>query len=503
MAWVRGPRCDWDDWAEMVDDEWWKWDGVLPIMKDFETSRPECPAGMEKFYAPEEGKHGSAGPFAIGTGNVWQDLVPKMLAAGQEVGYRLNKDHNSGVSEGLAVAQMNVDNGVRTTSATAFLGSHAREKLTNLTVLTKTICTRIMFDDSRRVSGVRLTHATKSSSQVITVKANQEVLLCAGAFASPQILLLSGIGPKEHLDQIEIPQVAELPVGQNMQDHSCFSLECIIDPSIQGHNQLLNDEFALERAKKDYSESKSGPLSVFGASAAVIFPRLPSLYETQAFKALPQDKQKYLSNPLRPSTEVWCHGGPLLYLGPCPTNASVLVVEALCQNNLSRGTVRLKSRDPRELPVIDPGYLTDETGYDMQIAIASLRELLKMAHAPTTQAIFRSVLMGPLDPKDEGSFASPDPAKTSDAVLEAWIKDNMTMGFHGMSTCIMGKDGDNNRVVDTEFKVLGGVKGLRVADMSVCPILTTNHTQVNAYLIGERAAELVLGDWNLSKEGMA
>lgn len=427
--------------------------------------------------------------MAVGYNKVWQPIIKHCLIGAEQVGHVVNPDNNDGNAEGLAIAQFNTDNGVRRTSATAFLHPEARSRLDNLTIITDTLCSKVLFEGKRAV-GVELLSATDQSSPLTRVRTAREVILCAGAFASPQILLLSGVGPKEDLAQQGVPCVHNLPaVGQNIQDHTALACEFIIDKSIAGHNQLLNDATALEAAREEYEKSQTGPLAMFGASAIVLFPRLAGLFATQEFANLPAETRRFLKTEGLPSTEIWMHGGPLFYLGPCPPDASVLCVEGLCQNNQSRGKLTLASTNPRDLPRIDPAYLAHP--YDLRIAVETLREIIKVAESPAISSIRVSTLHGPRSPMDESVLASAD--GRDDAILEKFVKETLTQGFHSMSTCVMGRAGEENRVVGSDFKVVD-VEGLRVADMSVCPILTTNHTQINAYLIGERCADLVLKD---------
>jgi hypothetical protein len=127
--------------------------------------------------------------------------------------------------------------------------------------------------------------------------------------------------------------IKDLPVGQNLHDPSALACEFIIDPSIAGHNQLLNDPAALKEATERYAATKDGTLSMFGASAAIVFPKFPQLDDTPEFRALLPSTKDFLEATGRPSTEIWMHSGPLFYAGPCPPDASALVVEGLCQNN--------------------------------------------------------------------------------------------------------------------------------------------------------------------------
>lgn len=491
-SWVRGPKCDWDEWAERTGDEWWKWENAVGYMKDLEDFRGEYPTGMQKYLKPVEEMHHAGGPIGVGTGAEWQGLVKHCLDGAVEAGHALNWDHNDGEPMGVAVAQMNVDSGVRISSAGAFLGPAARQKLSNLIVVTGTISKRVVFEGKKAV-GVELlpTRPTpEKADEAVKVHAKKEIVLTAGALASPHILLLSGIGPEAELKGHNIPIIHDLPaVGRNIQDHCAFSIEAVIDPSIPGQNQLLKDPEALASAQKQYQETKTGPLAVFGASAAVLFARIPELYASEEFKALPEDLQAFLSHPERPSTELWLHGGPLFYQGHVAPTDSVIAIEGLCQNLLSKGTLTLRSDDPRELPLVDPAYCTEP--YDWRIAIETMKVQLKLLQSPAMQAILRKTLHGPGQKVADGDVKLCDP--DDEEAIRRFLKDELTQGFHSMSSCIMGKEGNENRVVDAQFRVVG-MEGLRIADMAVCPILTNNHTQINAYLIAERCAQVMLGE---------
>jgi choline dehydrogenase-like flavoprotein len=216
-------------------------------------------------------------------------------------------------------------------------------------------------------------------------------------------------------------------------------------------------------------------MAVFGASAALIFPRLQAVLSSTEFHREDESVRSFLQKPTRPSTEIWMHSGPLFYTGPCPPDASVLVIEGLNQNCLSEGSLRLRNRNPRELPLIDPQYLKHPL--DRRVAIASLREILHLTKTDALAKIIQTPLLAP--------------AGDSERDLDDFIRDNLTQGFHSMGSCVMGRSGDRRRVVNGQFEVVGS-QGLRIADMSVCPILTCNHTQVNAYLIGLRCVELVV-----------
>ena len=428
----------------------------------------------------------SCSPIAVGYGKNWQPLIKYCLLGAQEAGHIVNADHNDGDPVGVSVAQFSVDNGVRRTSATAFLPPEARLRWKNLSIVTRTMCTRVLFEGKKAI-GVELVPMKENSSENPTmVHARKDIVLTAGCFQSPQLLLLSGIGPAKHLQSLGIPLVQDLPaVGQNLRDHSSLGCEFIIEPTIVGHNQLMANPTALAAARLEYDSLKTGPLAMYGASASVIFPKLPGVFASEEFEALPRETKNFLTAKARPTTEIWLHGGPLFYQGPVPADASVISMEALLQNCQSRGSLTLASKNPRDLPLVDPAYLTHP--YDVRVAVETVKEVIKLANTPTFSSIIKSVLYAPRSPADDTKLASAD----DEAVITKWVKDTLNQGFHAMSACVMGKPDEPNKVVNNDFKVVG-VEGLRVADLSVCRLLTTNHTQVNAYLIGQRCADLLL-----------
>ena len=491
-AWCRGPKCDWDHWAELTGDEWWRWDNVVEHMKAFEDFQPECPNGMDEYVKSVNGMHHQGGPIVVGPGNAWQPLVKHCVKAVRELGQPLNTDHNDGDPIGISVSQMNVDKGVRRSSAAAFLGEKARTKFDNLVVVTRTICKRIAFD-GKRATGVELLPSNpirRDPNAGTTVKATKEVILSAGAFETPHILLLSGVGPAPELSKHNISMVHESPsVGKNTRDHSAFTVEFSIDAAISGQNQLHRNPEAFAAAKKEWDTTHTGPLAVYGASAAVLFARIPELYKSEEFKALSEETQTFLSHPNRPSTELWFHGGPLMSPTPVEAEDSVLVMTGLCQNLLSKGSVSLQSSDPWQLPSVDPSYCAES--FDWRIAIETIKLQLRVLDAPAIQAIIRQVIHGPGERRADGTvmLCSID----DEEAMRTYLKQELTQGYHALGSCVMGNDETLERVVDNQFRVVG-LDGLRIADMSVCPVLTNNHTQINAYLIAERCAQTILGE---------
>ncbi|EFW98608.1 glucose-methanol-choline oxidoreductase [Grosmannia clavigera kw1407] len=481
LGWVKGPKADWDAWAAMAGDPWWAWDNVKTVFKAMEDFDSRCPAGMEKYVQPTPGVHGKGGPVGVSYGATWLPIVPYCLDAFEQAGYERNLDHNDGDALGYSVVQFSAQDGVRVTSTTAYLNEQRRQALPNLTILTSSLCSRVLFEDTRAVGvEIVLARATTAAEkqQTVTVSSRSDVIVSGGTFQSAQLLLLSGVGPAADLARLDIPVVADLaPVGQHIRDHSAFACEYVIEPSIGGHNEVLRSPAKLAAAKAEYAASKTGPLAIYGVSAAVSFPRLPAVLQSAELGRADTAVQQFLAEPSRPSTEIWLHSGPLFYDGPCPPDANVLAIEGLCQNCLSEGSLTLRSRDPRDLPVVDPHYAEHEL--DMRVAIETVREILRVAKTPALAGIIRAPLLLP--------------ASESEADITTFVRQNLSQGFHSMGSCVMGPKDDPRTVVTSDFRVVG-LSGLRVADMSVCPVLTCNHTQVNAYLIGIRCAEVIVAD---------
>ena len=269
--------------------------------------------------------------------------------------------------------------------------------------------------------------------------------------------MLSGIGPQEHLETLGIPVVANIAgCGKNMLDHSILSTEHRVDCSIPAHNQIFANPELLADAEAQYARDRTGPLSTFGSSGAVAFPRIEKMYRSTEFQDLDASTQAHLLEPTRPSTEIWLGSGPSAYRGKVHAEESYMTFGLLLQNNLLRGTISLRSDKPRDLPVIDPNFLAYP--FDRRIAIETVGEALRLGEAMAYSDAIEEMAHGPEDVNDD------------DSILE-FVRANLGQGYHSMGTCKMGREDDEMRVVDADFRVRS-VQGLRVADLSVCPILT-------------------------------
>lgn len=474
MAMARGPAADYNEWARRTGDGGWAWKNVLPIMKAMEDFDPKTPLGYEHLVQVDPSNHGVGGPIKLGFGHEMTPGVPTFVKACQEIGINICHDINSGNPVGVGLAQTNTRDGIRSYAANAYLDNDFRARHPNLTIRTNSTVRRLVFE-GRRVAGVVVSHLDGDGEEA-TILCKEQVVLCGGTIASPQILLSSGIGPKDELTELGIDVVHDAPgVGRGMMDHSILTLEYrVTDPAID-HRRLFDNRALLEAAEAQYQRDRTGRLSVFGTSGAVAFPKIERLQESSEFADLSQGIKEYLMHPERPSAEIWLGSGYAAYQGPVEAGQAFATHELLLQNNLSRGFVKLVRSEAGLRVVIDPGYLSHPC--DRRIAIETIRTTLVLSRTKAYDGVIEEVVHGPNNDDDE-------------SILD-FVKKNLGQGFHSVGTCRMGTDPDPSNVVDTDFNVKG-VEGLKVADLSVCPILTCNHTQINAYLIGARCAESLI-----------
>lgn len=435
MLFVRGNRQNFDDWA--ADGcPGWSYDDVLPAFRR-----------MEDWEDGESEFRGTAGPIKVRRHTEMTGASQSYLdAAVDRLGVPRLDDYNGEQQEGIGTVQLSADRGVRYSSARGYLRT---EPLDNLVVLTHTRATKIVFEASR-ATGVEVTTADGS---VETIHADREVIVSAGAFDSPKLLMLSGIGPAEHLRQHGIAPVIDLPVGDNLHDHLFVPVSFRMDSALR-RPTLSYFLRGLARARLRRSGWASGAqfetTGFVRTSRAGSVPdlQLLSLYWVYPFPNQDCDK------PVRPPT----------------TKPGMSVFPTLIYPE-SRGTVRLAGSDPMLAPLIDPAYLSAGKDADVLLeGIAMVREL--MAGIGDNQG---EVVPGP-DYADPGE-------------LRRILPNIVHSVYHPVGTCRMGSD--ERAVVDPQLRVRG-IDGLRVADASVMPSITGGNTNAPAIMIGERCADLIL-----------
>ena len=318
--------------------------------------------------------------------------------------------------------------------------------------------------------------------------ATKEVILCAGAIDSPRLLLVNGIGPKSELESIGVTVKKDLPsVGKHLQDHVLAFMSVEVDGTLNDRWAFESDEKLLSEAAALWEKDKTGALALQHSCLWGGFLKHPELSSFPEYAALPASTQQFLAKDDVPTFEfinnclAWPPGVQI------ERGNSYMTCIAFLMNPQSEGSITLRSSDPNEKPIINLNYLTHP--YDARIMREAVRSVwAKITHNEVLKASIKRTLCGP--------------ASLSDADVDAFVRDNASTVWHANGSVMMGKQGEEGACVDKDYKVLG-VKGLRVADLSICPVTTNNHTQPTAYLIGYKAAQRLIEEYGLGTAGRA
>jgi len=437
MMWVRGFAADYDEWARRAGPQW-SYAEARSYFRRIEnaTAAADSVSGEDS---------GLTGPLHISRQRSPRPCTAAWLAAVQESGFPMVQP-NSAAPEGFCETVVTQRRGARFSTARAYLKPAMRRK--NLTVLTGATATRIVVDGARAVAV-----EYRQGGQTRVVNARKEVVVCGGAINSPQLLMLSGIGDRDHLAEHGIDTVRHAPgVGQNLIDH----LVTVLGFDVDG-DSLADAEKPLELI--NYLFRRRGMLSSNVGEAYGFLRTRPELQH-------PDVELIFAPAPFYDEglpTEPTGHG---VVFGP------ILVAPE------SRGQITLRSADPHDKPVIEPRYLSDPGGVDRAAMMEGLRICARIASAPSLKG-----LLGPI--------ARPrDCTDLSEDTLEKTLATCAHTLYHPLGTCRMGSD--DASVVDPELRVRG-VDGLRVADASVMPSTVRGHTHAPSVLIGEKAADLIRG----------
>ena len=283
----------------------------------------------------------------------------------------------------------------------------------------------------------------------------KEIILSAGSFDTPKILMLSGIGPREELARHGIQTIKHLPgVGKSMKDHPAVFMTALMHPGFTERMAFETNAAALETAAAQWKKDGTGRFATERQSLLIMFNKLPEIYNTEEFRALPEDVKEYLQRETVPTYEATFGGPKFPPTVDIPLGMEYLGVTVFCMNAQSEGNVTLASSDPADAMVIDPGTLTHP--FDRRVLLDSLTESLKIFKSMKQyKEGFVSWLMGPKSESRED--------------LETFLEEQTLLVWHASGTVKMGKKGDENACVDSEFKV-SGLERLRVVDMSVTPV---------------------------------
>ena len=451
MIYMRGQARDYDHWAEATGDNEWRWANVLCDFKRHENhylGDKESADGRDASFAEY---HGHGGEWRVENQRLRWDILDAFAQAAQQAGIPATADFNRGDNEGVGYFQVNQKAGWRWNTAKAFLRPTCHSR-SNFELWTKAQVTRLLTErepDGRvRCTGVEVWNG----KSLISVKVAEEVVLCAGAIGSPQLLQLSGIGPGALLRENGIDVVADLPgVGANLQDHLQIRAVYRVQDAAT-LNVLASTLAGKARIGLEYLLKRSGPMSM-----------APS--QLGAFTR---------SDSGRQSPNIQYHVQPLsLEAFGDPLHAFPAFTASVCNlNPTSRGTVKIRSRDHREAPAIAPNYLS--TSEDRQVAADSLR-------------VTRRIVAQPALAKYRPEEFKPGLRYQTDEDLARLAGDIASTIFHPVGTTKMGRADDPTAVVDSHLRVRG-VAGLRVVDAGVMPTITSGNTNSPTLMIAEKAA---------------
>ena len=424
MIYIRGNRADYDGWAA-EGATGWSYDDLLPYFIKAEGNE----RGEDQF-------HGALGPLQVRDGRSMHTLADCFVEAAVQAGYRHTDDFNGPVQDGVGRYQFTQKNGMRCSAAVAYL--HPAMSRPNLTVITDATASKIVLD-GLRATGVEILR----NGAAETLHADREVVLSAGAYGSPQLMLLSGIGPAAGLAPLGIAPVHELPVGENLQDHPAVFLTWFTDtPSLFGAATADNAALLTQEGR--------GPLTSNVAEAGGFIRTRPGL----------------------DAPDVQFHSGPAMFfeegLGEIFDHA--FTVGPCVVKPTSRGRVSLRSARPDAKARIQHNYLA--TKEDRESMMEGVRAAMRIAGQPALAAVSRAPHL--------------TPASDSDADIWTFVQRRCHTLYHPTSSCSIGK------VVDSELRVLG-MEGLRVVDASVMPSVPRGNTNAPTIAIAEKAADLISG----------
>ena len=442
MIYMRGQSRDYDAWAASTGDEAWRWDQCLPHFKRHEDH-----------WRGGDDLHGAGQEWRVERQRLSWKVLDAFADAAREAGIPATEDFNRGNNEGVGYFEVNQKRGLRWNTSKAFLRPVVGRR--NLQVWTGAQTSRVLLEGGRAV-GIEVLPI--EGGEAIRARASREVVLCAGAVGTPQLLQLSGIGPAALLHEHGIAVQHELPgVGENLQDHlqirAVFSVQ-----GVKTLNTLANSWWGKTAIGLEYLLRRSGPMSMAPSQLGAFTRSSPE----QAWPNI-----EYHVQPL----SLDAFGQPLHRYNAFTASVCNL-------NPTSRGFVRIASPRPQDAPRIQARYLS--TAEDRQVAADSLRLTRRIAAMPALA-------------KYKPQEVKPGVQFQSDDDLARLAGDIGTTIFHPVGTCKMGPASDPNAVVDTRLRV-HGVPGLRIADASVMPSITSGNTNAPTLMIAERAAAWLIAD---------
>ena len=443
MVYTRGQRGDYDEWAALPGCEGWSYDELLPYFK-----RPE-------HFEVESNNpyHGSDGELNVTHVAMKYPISEVYMEAAEYIGIQRLHDINGETQNGIGYMQVTMKNGCRWSSADAFLSPEVRKR-SNLTIVLNSVARRVLLD-GKRATGIEY---QDGKGQVRRVHAAREVVLSAGAYNSPPLLEMSGIGRSDVLEALGVQVLHELPgVGENLQDH----LQLWVQHGVKT-KQTLSEDGKFPKVVVNvlrYVFTKTGPLSMPAANVG-------------AFVSSEEGGRPIFQLHFTPGAGGMDEKGNMVATKEPGVNSTVCVIRPT-----SRGSVHARSCNPKDAPKIIHNYLSTE--HDRKLSIEGFKLQRRIYAAPPFQEhATEEILPGPS-------------VQTDEEILDFWRKEAMST-YHPVGSAKMGPASDAEAVVDNELRV-HGVEGLRVVDASVFPLIPSGNTHAPVLAVADRAADLILG----------
>lgn len=473
MMYIRGNPSDYDDW-EAMGNPGWKWEEVLPYFKKSEDNL--------QIKEVDSKYHSTGGLLPVSRFPYIPPLSKAILQGAYQLGYQ-TQDLNGANNTGFMIAQTNNKNGIRYSSARAFLRPVTNRK--NLHILVNTTATKVLINsDTKTANGVEV---IDQDGHTRKITAKKEVIVSGGAVNSPQILLLSGVGPREELEKVQIRQVHQLPgVGKNLHNHVAYFINFFInDTDTRALNWATAMEYLLFR---DGLMSGTGISSVTGKSKMkIIFSNIYLNFFIYLFFVV---SSKYAENINEPDLQYFFGG----FLADCAVSGQVGELNSNYSRSIqifpavlhpkSRGYITLKSKDPLDPPKIFANYLDED--HDIKVLVEGIKFAIRLSETDSLKAYGMELDKSLVD-GCSAEFGSQE-------FWECAVRQNTGAENHQAGSCKMGPSRDPFAVVNHELKV-HGIRNLRVVDASIMPKVTSGNTNAPVIMIAERASDFIKRAW--------